>query len=128
MPTIWLGQAGAAGLSTMWMTFTIMGSAPHTSLPFSGLIRQAAVNLTSINGAASVTAYLSHDAAGTKPVTPSAPSGATQAISLAEPGGTAGGVVLYVETDYWKEDGLYLRVKLDAGTATGEPRVYVETT
>ena len=111
--------ADALALTTSWLTVelgVVAGDATTEPVPSRGWLAGLDLRLSAIQGAGSVTFYLSEDAAGLKLLTPSGTTGATQAINLA-----------LDETNLGRKPivggALYAHFKLDAGTATGAVRV-----
>ena len=118
--------ADALALTSSWLTVelgAVAGDDTTEPVPTRGWLVGIDVRLTSIQGAGSVTFYLSEDEAGEKLVTPSGTTGATQAISLAKDSVVAGGVSWNLARKPVTGGALYAHFKLDAGTATASVRV-----
>ena len=118
--------ADALSLTTSWLTVelgAVEGDTATEPVPSRGWLAGLDLRLSEIQGAGSVTFYLSEDAAGLRLLTPNGTSGATQAISLALDETTAGGVSWNLARKPISGGALYVHVKLDAGTATGTVRV-----
>ncbi|MBK7759556.1 MAG: hypothetical protein IPI35_24795 [Deltaproteobacteria bacterium] len=118
--------ADALALTTSWLTVelgAVEGDATTEPVPSRGWLAGLDLRLSAIQGAGSVTFYLSEDAAGLKLLTPSGTMGATQAINLALDETTAGGVSWNLGRKPIVGGALYAHFKLDAGTATGAVRV-----
>ena len=118
--------ADALSLTTSWLTVelgAVEGDDTTEPVPSRGWLASLDLRLSAIQGAGSVTFYLSEDAAGLKLLTPSGTTGATQAINLALDETTAGGVSWNLAHKPIAGGTLYAHFKLDAGTATGAVRV-----
>ena len=118
--------ADALALTSSWLTAelgAVAGDDTTEPVPSRGWLVGIDVRLTSIQGAGTVTFYLSEDEAGEKLVTPSGTTGATQAISLAKDSVIAGGVSWNLARKPVTGGVLYAHFKLDAGTATASVRV-----
>lgn len=118
--------ADALALTTDWTSVTlgvVDGDATTEPVPTRGWLAGLDLRLSDIQGAGSVTFYLSQDAAGLELLTPSGTAGATQAINLALDETTAGGVSWNLGRKPIVGGALYAHFRLDAGTATGAVRV-----
>ena len=118
--------ADALALTSSWLTAelgAVDGDDTTEPVPTRGWLVGIDVRLTFIQGAGTVTFYLSEDEAGEKLVTPSGTTGATQAISLAKDSVIAGGVSWNLARKPVSGGVLYAHFKLDAGTATAAVRV-----
>ena len=118
--------ADALALTTDWLTVqlgAVDGDDATEPLPSRGWLVGLDLWLTEVQGASSVTFYLSTDEAGLKLITPSTTTGATQAISPALDETTAGGVSWNLTRRPFGASAIYAHFKLDAGTATGAVRV-----
>ena len=118
--------ADALSLTTSWLTVelgAVEGDATTEAMPRLAWMIGIDVRLSAIQGAGTVTFYLSEDEAGEKLVTPSGTTGATQAISLAKDSVIAGGVSWNLARKPVTGGVLYAHFKLDAGTATVSVRV-----
>ena len=118
--------ADALALTSNWLTVelgAVDGDANTEPVPSRGWLVGIDLRLSAIQGAVTVTFYLSEDEAGEKLFTPSGTTGATQTISLARDSSTAGGVSWNLARKPFAGGALYAHFKLDAGTATGAARV-----
>jgi hypothetical protein len=93
-----------------------------SAFPQSGTLSKLMVVLTSIAGAATVTWYLSADAAGDVPITPSHAATITTGQTAGK-----GGITVLIDAGYvipatlYVTGKVYLVAVLDAGTAAGVP-------
>ena len=118
--------ADSLALTSSWLTAelgAVAGDDTTEPVPSRGWLVGIDVRLTSIQGAGTVTFYLSEDEAGLKLLTPSGTTGATQAISLALDLTTDGGVSWNLARKPFAVSAVYAHFKLDAGTATASVRV-----
>ena len=118
--------ADALSLTIDWLTVefgAVDGDATTEPVPSRGWLVGIDLRLSAIQGAGTVTFYLSEDEAGEKLITPSGTTGATQAISLAKDSVIAGGVSWNLARKPVTGGALYAHFKLDAGTATASVRI-----
>ena len=118
--------ADALSLTTSWLTVAlgaVEGDAATEGVPTRGWLVGLDFRLTGIQGASSVTFYLSEDEAGIKALTPSGTSGATQSVNLAKDSSTAGGVSWNLTRRPFAVSAIYAHFKLDAGSAEGSVRL-----
>ena len=124
----WPFLVGADGLALTsdWLTVAlgaVEGDAATEPVPTRGWLVGLDLRLSSIDGASTVTFYLSTDEDGLLLLTPSGTLGATQAVSLARGSNDAGGVSWSLARRPFALSALYAHFKLDAGTAAGAVRV-----
>ena len=125
-PWPFFAGADTLSLSTSWLTTplgAVEGDATTEAMPSLAWLVGIDLRLTEIQGADTVTFYLSDDEAGERLFTPSGTTGATQHISLAKDSLVAGGVSWNLARKPVAGGTLYAHFKLDAGTATGSVRV-----
>ena len=118
--------ADALALTTAWLTVelgAVDGDDTTEPTPSRGWLAGLDVRLAGIQGASSVTFFLSTDEAGLNLLTPNGTTGATQAISLALDETSAGGVSWNLARKPFAGGVIHLHLKLDAGTATGSARL-----
>lgn len=125
-PWPFFAGADALALTTVWLTVAlgaVEGDPTTEPMPSRGWLEGLDLALTEIQGAGSVTFYLSSDVAGVQLLTPNRTSGATQAINLALDATSSGGVSWNLSRKPFAGSAMYAHFKLDAGTATGSVRV-----
>jgi len=126
----WVASAPVASLSSAWTTFVVgqESSVPvSTDLPANCDLVSVVILLSSINTASTVTVAIAHNDTGTNGVTPFTPTGATQTINVPSSGD---GYVAFTLGSVWIAEAgekPRVRVKLDAGTATGQAKLYAST-
>ena len=120
-----IGADGVA-LTSAWSTAAlgvVAGDDTTEPVPARGWLSGVDVRLTDLQGAGSITFYLSLDEAGEKLITPSGTSGATQAINLALSSATSGGTSWNLARRPFAGAVMYIHLRTDAGTATASVRV-----
>lgn len=125
-PWPFLLGADALSLTTSWVSVALGAVESDEStedLPSRGWLVGLDLRLSDLQGASSVTFFLSEDEAGQKLLTPAGTTGATQTIGLAKDDATAGGVSWNLARKPFVASALYAHFQLDAGTATGSVRV-----
>lgn len=118
-----------ANAFTMILVGKVEAIPASEALPTEGWLARVELDVADIADCSSATMYLAHDADGESFIAPNATSAAVQSFSeVAAGGGTLGGVVQNLDRQPWRQlDGLYVGVKLDAGTATVTVRIWGET-
>lgn len=125
-PWPFLLGADALALTTSWVSVALgaVESDSNTEdLPSRGWLVGLDLRLSELQGASSVTFYLSTDEAGLELLTPVGTTGATQSIGLAKDDPTAGGVSWHLARKPFVASALYAHFQLNSGTATGSVRV-----
>lgn len=124
------GTAAAAALSTSYAVFTVTANASSDALsaaiPDDCLLGWLAVEIDTIaSSAASITWYLSLDAAGDNPIT----DAKTTTIVTGKTTATDGGIAVALDLDYRRPTTgttgtLYWVAKTNTGTCNAKPRIW----
>lgn len=128
----WPFKVGADGLSLSsgWTSAAlgaVAGDSLTEDLPGRGWLVGLDLRLSNINGAGTVSFYLSEDEDGLLLLTPHSVANATQAINYAKDSVVAGGVSWNLIRRPFALSAIYAHLRLDAGTATGALRLVGET-